>query len=353
MLRLLAPLTVLSALVLPAAGAQAATFSGVDGRLHVTAAPGEQNAISIRPLDTGPVIVRDDGPNASPSGCPEYQHPENDVPGDLICSAVRAPVITLGDEDDSVSVSDAGTEDLIGVTEVDAGPGDDSVGTGSSDDVILGGDGDDVLTAGELGADRLEGGEGDDELQGRWGADTLIGGPGADHLDGGDQDDVLDAVDGERDTVLCGDGVDTATADAVDEVAGCENVTRVGGGNGGGGGGSSSSGSSGDTAPPAAAPPAPPVAVVAPAPVASVRAADAPDVRAPGLKLRLRGRLLTVTCDEACTVKVRSGGRTLTRRLAAGRAKRIRLTGRGRRARIVARDAAGNARAATRRIRVF
>src|SRR5687767_8920600 len=101
MLRLLAALTALAAIALPAAAAQAASFSNVDGRLHVTAAPGEHNAISIIPMDTGPVVVRDDGAGATPSGCPEFHPPENDVPGDLVCSGVRAPVVTLGDQDDS------------------------------------------------------------------------------------------------------------------------------------------------------------------------------------------------------------------------------------------------------------
>ena len=50
----------------------------------------------------------------------------------------------------------------------------------------------------------------------------------AEELDGGDGADQINAVDGLVDTVKCGAGTDTVTADASDSVsADCENVTRV------------------------------------------------------------------------------------------------------------------------------
>jgi Ca2+-binding RTX toxin-like protein len=46
-------------------------------------------------------------------------------------------------------------------------------------------------------------------------------------LDGGAGDDVLSARDGARDTIRCGAGRDTVTADRLDTVArDCERVSR-------------------------------------------------------------------------------------------------------------------------------
>jgi Ca2+-binding RTX toxin-like protein len=90
-----------------------------------------------------------------------------------------------------------------------------------------------VLRAGPSGdrvtgtprADVLIGGAGADVLRGEGGSDTLIGGRGRDTLLGGAGDDTINANDGQADTVRCGSGFDTVTADAKDTVAGgCEKV---------------------------------------------------------------------------------------------------------------------------------
>jgi Ca2+-binding RTX toxin-like protein len=77
--------------------------------------------------------------------------------------------------------------------------------------------GDDVVEA-LAGADRVDGG---------WGRDTVRGGAGRDRLIGGRGDDTILARDGERDTIECGWGIDTAVVDRADRVLrGCEHVTR-------------------------------------------------------------------------------------------------------------------------------
>ena len=45
-------------------------------------------------------------------------------------------------------------------------------------------------------------------------------------MSGGTGSDVINAVDGARDTVLCGKGRDRVRADARDKLKGCEQVRR-------------------------------------------------------------------------------------------------------------------------------
>jgi Ca2+-binding RTX toxin-like protein len=76
------------------------------------------------------------------------------------------------------------------------------------------------------GADLLSGLAGDDLLDGGRGNDRLFGGPGRDRLFGGPGNDTINSVDGQRDSVNCGAGRDTAVVDRLDRVAGCERVQR-------------------------------------------------------------------------------------------------------------------------------
>jgi hypothetical protein len=93
-------------------------------------------------------------------------------------------------------------------------------------DLLRGGAGPDTLR-GLGGADRLFGLGGADSLFGGPGDDVLTGGAGRDVLDGGEGRDTLAARDGAKDTVRCGAGLDTVTADRVDAVAkDCETVRR-------------------------------------------------------------------------------------------------------------------------------
>jgi hypothetical protein len=77
-------------------------------------------------------------------------------------------------------------------------------------------------------ADRIFGLGGNDKLYGLAGNDVIVGGTGKDLMVGGPGNDRLEARDGERDTVQCGPGNDTAIVDTVDVVSACENVQRPG-----------------------------------------------------------------------------------------------------------------------------
>lgn len=126
----------------------------------------------------------------------------------------------------------------------------------------------------------LTGGAGDDYLEGEAGEDQVVGDAGQDEL----------AL---RDGARCGDGLDEAEADGVDELAAdCESVDR---------------------APTPAPPPQNPTRPVLPGPSA---AGPVPvDVRAPALTarataqrlrvVRRRGLAIDVRCDERCTAGVR------------------------------------------------
>lgn len=97
---------------------------------------------------------------------------------------------------------------------------------GSGDDNLRGTDGRDAL-AGRAGDDVLRGFGGRDALAGGPGEDDLFGGSGQDALNGGRGNDFIsDGNDGVADAIVCGGGVDTVRADRVDELRGCERVTR-------------------------------------------------------------------------------------------------------------------------------
>lgn len=97
--------------------------------------------------------------------------------------------VDLGDGDVQ-DTGGAGRDQLVGIENIVAGSGDDTL-TGSSDDNVMNGGG---------GADSLTGGLGNDTLFGEDGADVLLGGLGEDYLYGGGGNDTLDGGGG-RDTV--------------------------------------------------------------------------------------------------------------------------------------------------------
>jgi hypothetical protein len=113
--------------------------------------------------------------------------------------------------------------------------GNDTVFGGGGNDSAWGGAGHDRLF-GDAGTDRVDGKAGADLVDGGGDADTITGGPGADQILGGDGDDTIDARDGEKDTIDCGAGTDTALTDVTDATAGCEAGTDFDGdGNSGSG----------------------------------------------------------------------------------------------------------------------
>jgi hypothetical protein len=92
--------------------------------------------------------------------------------------------------------------------------------------VMLGSAGRDTLIATPDGA-FLHGGNGRDRLIGRARADNLTGGRGHDLLRGGKGRDLIRAIDGTRDRVNCGPGLDRAKVDGIDRVRGCERLIAV------------------------------------------------------------------------------------------------------------------------------
>jgi uncharacterized delta-60 repeat protein len=83
----------------------------------------------------------------------------------------------------------------------------------------------DRLMGGE-GNDKLYGGAGRDCLYGGGGNDLLVGGRGLDKLFAGPGRDFIKAVDGVKETIVCGPGKDRVIADKKDRLRGCERVTR-------------------------------------------------------------------------------------------------------------------------------
>jgi hypothetical protein len=92
--------------------------------------------------------------------------------------------------------------------------------------VMLGQGGRDTLLATPDGS-TLHGGNGHDVLVGGRGRDNLTGGRGADVIKGGKGRDLLRAIDGSRDRVDCGPGIDRAKVDGIDRVKNCERLIAV------------------------------------------------------------------------------------------------------------------------------
>ena len=259
-------------LALPAiAGASSVYESGSPGALtlHFDAAPGEANNADTS-LTGGVFDVKDPGATITPGLNCSPVNPKNVT---CLSSGVVGIDALLGDLDDQFVVTAAVP------STIDAGPGNDGIGTGpASGDVIMGGDGDDVIEGG-LGADSIQGGPGSDsvyyaarlaaviadldgvaddgeagendaialDVENIWsgaGNDTLTGSAGPNWLYGGAGSDVIDggagadtvqadvgadtvyARDGFADNIQCGTEVDTVEADPLDVVnADCENVT--------------------------------------------------------------------------------------------------------------------------------
>ncbi|MEY2514999.1 MAG: hypothetical protein QOJ89_2357, partial [bacterium] len=170
--------------------------------------------------------------------------------GDDRLSGGAADDALIGGSGDDRLTGGAGADTLSGDGFAAAVPGDDTLDGGPGADVISGDEGIDTAdysartTAVEVRLDGLAGdggyedaggdsvdtenvtaGAGDDVLIGDDASNLLRGGAGSDILLGGDEDDTLDARDGTPDTVSCDAGdADTAQADGVDAVSGCERV---------------------------------------------------------------------------------------------------------------------------------
>jgi hypothetical protein len=187
----------LGSIAAPAAMASQARVA--DGTLRVAAVAGEANDVLVAPAGGGDLAVSDLGaaPDTGP-GCAE----DADT---AVCAGARSIAIALGDGDDSGSI-DPG---VVLPATIDGGAGSDSLGGGGGPSTLRGGAGDDFLSGGDA-------------------ADTIDGGGGGDYIVAGGGDDVVLARDGEADSIACGDGQDSVTADPGDTVDGdCERVNTT------------------------------------------------------------------------------------------------------------------------------
>jgi Ca2+-binding RTX toxin-like protein len=132
-----------------------------------------------------------------------------------------------GDGNDRV-FGNAGNDRVYGnagADRVSGGAGNDRASGDAGNDAVLGADGNDSL-AGGSGNDTVSGGAGKDAISGGPGSDTMSGGLGRDTVRGDAGNDKINVRDGQRDVVNCGSGRDSVTADKVDVLRNCENVTR-------------------------------------------------------------------------------------------------------------------------------
>jgi Ca2+-binding RTX toxin-like protein len=144
--------------------------------------------------------------------------PEQDIIHDDIGTLV-------GSNGNDVLVGNNLANQLVGV----APPGTEGVKPGpAGNDVLLSLGGNDLLLGAE-GRDAEFGGEGNDVMLGAGGNDGLLGESGIDNFNSGDGDDVNLSRDGVAETISCGPGADSVTADAIDkEPAGdCETVNTA------------------------------------------------------------------------------------------------------------------------------
>ena len=178
----------------------------------------------------------------------------------LASGAVALAITRIGGEGNDALVGTSGPDSLYGRGGNDrlngAGGNDDLDGGGGADDIRGGagsndavsyagsfagvtvtldnkandgafGEGDNVHSDvediyGSPGNDTLIGNRGANTIDGGPGDDTILGGKGVDGLYGGTGNDTINAYDGTVDTVDCGPGNDTAIADRIDNVKGCE-----------------------------------------------------------------------------------------------------------------------------------
>jgi hypothetical protein len=182
-----------------------------------------------------------------------------------VCVVLLVPAVGLGDgaiegtSGDDVLVGTPRSDSIFGLAgndRIDGAAGDDDLDGGPGADDMHGGSGvdsalyggrsapvavtlDNVADDGEAGekdnvhsdveqlfggaaGDRLSGGAGPELIDGGAGDDVIDDGGGTDRVYGGDGNDALTTFDGATDIVVCGPGIDTATADASDVLSGCE-----------------------------------------------------------------------------------------------------------------------------------
>jgi Ca2+-binding RTX toxin-like protein len=207
--------------------------------IHVGAAPGTQNHVSIRYgvfeqgtdgfhidaqfiTDTaGLIVVEAEGqictqPINNTTACVDTGTTAGIPDGST--GTGENPTIKLGDQADTL------VSDNVGDLEVIGGPGNDKMRGGSRPVIVAAFEGEpgsiepsSEYFRGQGGNDLLKGFGQPDVLDGGKGNDKLDGGKGRDDLYGGGGSDVLNARDGQKDRRIdCGPGNDTAKVDKVD-----------------------------------------------------------------------------------------------------------------------------------------
>src|SRR4051812_9134513 len=220
------------------AGTLTVSTTGATDRLVYTAAPGESNHVT---LEQGATQVRVTDATAAvtkPATVPAGVTCVSDGANVVACTGIEAGKLSLGDLDDSATVTGAlptiigggtGSDDLTGGDGPDTittGPGTSELadGGGGSDTLdgsparfatLRGGSGADTLTgpsgmgcSTRFASGLLEGGNDDDKLIGGSGLNALFGGAGDDAITGGPQSDTIDGGFG-ADDIRGGDGQDT------------------------------------------------------------------------------------------------------------------------------------------------
>jgi Ca2+-binding RTX toxin-like protein len=145
--------------------------------IYVTAATGENNALSITRDASGGYTITEKGPSAMSAGAGCGPAPANSAtcPG----AGISQLSITLNDADDGVTVATSTNAVILG------GTGNDTLAGGGGQDLVRGEDGADIVRGG-AGDDRTEGGPGNDALDPGLGGnadhDTLVGDEGDDSV---------------------------------------------------------------------------------------------------------------------------------------------------------------------------
>ena len=140
---------------------------------------------------------------------------------EVLCpkSVIKSIVVEPGAGEDKIKYT---INDIPGA--LAGATGADTAEFGEAADDLAGEQGNDTLSAGG-GDDIVNGDEGNDTLDGGAGNDRITGGSGTDQITAGAGADTIFAADGLEETIDCGEGNDTITADVQDKLTGCENVT--------------------------------------------------------------------------------------------------------------------------------
>lgn len=185
--------------------ARGGVASVCNGNACYQAPAGEDNTLDVSPAAGGQGVVFTDAtaPVTAGAGCTSLNAHAASC---MSSSGAAVSVITVGDLDDSVAVTDvlvggvsggAGNDTLTSFTTfgftsgVWRGDGGNDTITASEGGRLRGGTGDDTLTGGSL-RNELEDGPGDDSVAGGGGDDSIFPGKGEDGIDGGPGRDTLD-----------------------------------------------------------------------------------------------------------------------------------------------------------------